>query len=172
MLHIYIISIPSINWKEFLEYTSQSIKRNPLETMDNKGIKFTKKLPDFLSIMKEIANPKSNPLNNAGFLLEHLSFIFGVTATKSTIWNIITNTRLAATTTVCSQPEFAYAIISGTLMQWQTTILNCCHEDMNSELRIFGDKALDLFESMGLKMFMQTMTRSPLPDGTIKLIKG
>jgi hypothetical protein len=172
MLHLFMISQPMVNWDTLIQTATNTLGRSPTETLDHRRIGFKKKLPDFLSILKEITLPKSDPLNNAGHLLEHMHFVFGVVTTRTTTLEILTHSRLAVSTTIAKNPDFYFTVISGTLNQWQTAIINCCVEGVSTEVRSFGTQVLNFLETQGLKSFMSPMTKVSMSDGTVRLIEA
>lgn len=172
MLHLFLISHPMVDWDTLIKSSTGALGRSPTETLDHRRIGFKKKLPDLLSILKEITLPKSDPLNNAGHLMEHLHFVFGLVTTRTTTLEILTNSRLAMSTTMAKNPDFYFTVISGTLNQWQTAIMNCCIEGVSTEVRSFGTQVLTFFETQGLKSFMVPMTKVNMSDGTVRLIEN
>ncbi len=171
MMHLFPICSPAVDWNELVKAATQALGRSPTETLDHRRIGFKKKLPDLLSLLKEITLPKSDPLNNAGHLMEHMHFAFGMVTTRTTTLEILTNSRLAVSTTIAKNPDFYFTVISGTLNQWQTAIMNCCIEGVSTEVRAFGTQVLNYFETIGLKSFMVPMTKVPMSDGTVRLIE-
>lgn len=106
-------------------------------------------------------------IGNLGALLKHEHHTFIMTCTEREMTEVVLEAALAITIT----PDKELAILSGTLEQWRTTIINGSSESALDSVRIFANSVLLEFERMGLKSLWTNYTKGYLKDGTFKLIE-
>lgn len=169
-MQLFLISNPNVLWDELLRNSSQVLGRSLTSSLDNRRVGLNRRPPGFLSLLKEMVAPGTNPLDAAGHLLEHMSFTFGLLATRTTTFDISINTRLALSSVQSKTPDVYFSVLSGTLLQWQTAIQNCCLLSVSSEVRAFGTEMLNYFEANGYKTYMASMGKVVMGDGTVRLI--
>lgn len=171
MLYVTPIASTAVDWQTYLKTVSESLGRSSTASLDNQWheIKFT--LPEYLATLREIINPGSPPFEAVGHLLSHLHQTFVVVATKSTIIELISTTRLHYSFSETAHPDYYLLIISGTLTEWRTALLNCCTTDVNGDVRSFGTKAMEYFEKVGLRQMMAGLYKIPMADGSVRLIE-
>ncbi len=103
-------------------------------------------------------------LSDLGALLKHEHYSFIMTCTEREMVEIVMESDLSITTA----PDNELAILSGTLEQWRTTILNGCALD---SVRGFANLVLLEFERMGLKSLWTKYSKSYLKNGSFKLLE-
>ncbi len=145
---VKLVSCTDVNYPEFIGFAASS------------GIKITKSLDDedlpvetlasFIASLDCLRNENSDPIKavrQGGGLLEHLHFGFAVSSIAThVVTEILEVTGLKGVTK--SQNNFA--IFSGSLAMWYTSILHCCNRDRSFGCRILINKILILFERHGL----------------------
>lgn len=171
MIKVIPISQTEINWAEYLGTLNDALNRSPTATIDSQSLEMNFSLSNYLSTLKEIMKPGSDPFRDASSLLDHVHVSFIVITTKETMLQLITETRLNFTTTETKHNDYYLAVVSGTLSQWRTAVLNCCAEFVNTDIRQFGTMVLNVFEQTKIRQFLDGLTRVPMADGTVRLLK-
>lgn len=106
-------------------------------------------------------------IGNLGALLKHEHHTMIISCTSREMTEIVLDADLSVTIT----PDNELAIISGTLEQWRTTILNGSSESALDSVRQFANLVLLEFEKLGLKSLWTNYSKGYLKDGTFKLIE-
>lgn len=171
MFQLVPISGNGIDWKSFLSSSKELLGRNPTNGIDEKYHELKHNLPDYISVLKEIFNEGSNPFDDAGSLLNHVSLSFLLIATRQATLSIINHSRLVFSTTESKHDDYYLSLISGDLSQWRVAIVNCCSDEVNYDIRLFGNKILEFMERNGLYQFLSGMKKINMGDGTIRLIE-
>jgi len=153
--------IPRINWEDYLKNTStRGIDASPIKLSEYS--KFIASLGEFRS------NKTTEPfsvLRKAGDLLEHLQFSFLILGSKELFFRVMEITSLHV---VFSTGQ---AIVSGTLKQWNSAIINCLDTTYSptEEMRTVFNECLQFFDYCGLQTIFSNYSRIPLRDGTYLL---
>jgi hypothetical protein len=168
MISLIPICGPRIDWKSYLRVCNEVLGRSPANKLDSQWHTITDSVADFLATLKEIIAPGSLPFDEAGALFDHVHFTFLLIATRSATYSIITTSRLDCTTVNSQREDFNLSIISGTLAQWRTAVLNCCVDDIIFEVREFGTQVINYFEAQNLKLGLKKISMS---DGTVRLLE-
>lgn len=170
MFQLIPIAQTTIDWNTYLSKFYEISGRSATTTLDTKGVEFKKSLANYLSTLKEIDNPGSDPINQAGVLLEHISLSFLLIATKKVTINVLIKSRLPGVISITKHDDFDISIISGNLSQWRTAIINCCSADVSSSIRQFGSAIISHLEEIGLKPFVVgNLLQIEMSDGTFRL---
>ncbi len=169
MFHFSPLAQSEIDWDEFLKTSLSALARSPTDTLDRKGAVQIKDYAYYLSCLREFQSPGSQPFGLVGALGEHLSFSFFILATKGTTLNILNAAKVKSTTVVSKQEDFYLTILSGTLVEWRSVILNCCVDTVPYDIKVFGTKLLEYFEQLNIKRFLFSADPIRTSDGTYRL---
>lgn len=108
-------------------------------------------------------------LQNPGSVTKHISFTYLALGSSDHCSEISQHTNLSCHS-ILARRGIHLHLISGTLEQWRTAIINCNSEIVDYDLRRLFNMFLSDFESMGFKDLWLGFTKKSLPDTTIKLI--
>lgn len=174
MVHVSLLSSTVPDWKIFQQVSETTLKRNLFAQMDARSI-MKRGLPEFIMALGELISPGDNPtthLSNPGYLLRivHISII--VICDESIGNDIAKYTDLDVMDFETIRKDVVLAVISGTLQQWRTSIINCLTEKEDDPLREFFSQSLLLFEKMGLGKLWENYTQTSTTNGTQLTAKG
>lgn len=110
-------------------------------------------------------------LQNPGSATKHITFTYLALSSYDHCSEISQHTNLNCHS-VLARRGIHLHLISGTLEQWRTAIINCNSEIVDYELRKLFNMFLSDFESRGFKDLWFGFTKKTLPDTTIKLLGG
>lgn len=171
MIEIFPMSQTKIQ-TAFLNTAEKILHRSIVIGLDRKNIPFGD-LASYISILGEIHAEDSDPIKTqreAGHLLQHISLSFLVISTKEGLYEIATQTALSVLTGE-QEPGSVYetAIVTGTLEQWRTEIINGCSETANQNHRLFANKILTWIDNAGLGRVFDNFSKRRAKDGTLLL---
>jgi hypothetical protein len=162
-----LIGRSNINFEVLLGTAKQVLGRSISKTLDSQGKDITKPI-SYLTLLSEIKNNSFNA-DDAGHLLAHYFYTFAIACDPKTLNDLLEQSRLKIISAEGNSMHFA--VVSGTLEEWRTAIINCCSEQSSFNLRLLFDKIFLMFEQEGLlKLFMNYKKRT-LPDRTFKLLE-
>ena len=173
IMTIKVIPLGHLNfdWDAYLSIAKQALDRNITKTLDANSMP-VKSAQGFLVSLAELKEPDQNPnavMNNPGNLLSHMFYNFMVISDRQTPCELLEITPLDVHRVDCRN-DLALCIVSGNLTQWRTAIINGCSDSVTYNLRKLLDECLTAFEKIGLKKLWSQYTKTPMSDGTIKLI--
>lgn len=162
MIKIIPIITPNIDIKSFIKATHEALGINPLSGIDQSTRAFTNdaKFLAGLAAFHNHINLKTpiTAIRDAASLCSHLSYTFVIAAPKSVILKSMERTDLHHTIAEGFE-ELQLVVISGTLKQWKLGTLECCHPDVNHELRLLYDGVYFYFQKCGLgELWFDTKT--------------
>ncbi len=160
-----------IDTESLLASAKQLLGRSPSRKLDSQG-KSTDTTAGYLTILAALKNEETEPnivLEDPGHLLAHTFYSFLVACDKATMTELGEQTRLAIQRV--ESRGICFAVVSGTLEQWRTAIINGCSEQAEFNLRLLFDKILILFEGEGLGKLWSKFAKKTLADQTFKLIE-
>jgi hypothetical protein len=160
-----------IDWELYLRTATEALGRSPTATLDEQRHQFTRSLPDYIATLKEVELKGGNPHSPGGVQLEHIHQGFMLIASRQATYSIVMKSRVAASTAMSIHDDFNLTILSGTLGQWRSAILNCCVDEVSFDVRSFGMELLIYFDSVGLKRYMLDAIQVQLGDGTVRLLE-
>jgi hypothetical protein len=169
MIEIFLIAETKID-QSFLALAQKVIHRSISIELDRKNMPFGD-LASYISILGEAHEAGSDPIvsqREAGCLLQHISISFLVVSTKEALYEIATQTSLSFLTVECNE-VYETAIVSGTLEQLRTEIINGCSTTASLPNRYFANKTLILLEKAGLGRVFDTFSKKVSKDGTFLL---
>jgi len=169
MLNIFLVAKTEID-SGFLQLTNKILRRSLTNELDKYGIKWGN-LGSYISALGEMQNESSNPTETqreAGVLLQHVSISFLVVTTKEALFEIGTQATISI---VQAQPEavMSVSIMTGTLEQWRTIILNGCTDRASIIFRLFATKILNELEAIGLGRIFENYSKRVSKDGNLLL---
>ena len=165
------INNPNIDWPVYLTCTKEILGRSVTQKFDDSWVQLDKTVSNYLSTLREMECPGTDMRSFPGALMDHVFYSFLVIATNELATRIISTSRLT-----CSlfndlpREDFSLLLISGTLTQFRSCVVNCCVDGMPLELREFGTAILVHFKS--IEQFSIGLTEFPRQDKTIKVIEG
>ncbi len=162
IINLIPLSHTAVNWKDYLQVASDALGRSPTAGRDAQWKKHAESLSVYLDTLNEISPD--------GAALEHVHISFILVAPQQATYAIIIKSKLSATTAVTKHNDFNLSILSGTLSEWRSTILDCCTDKVSIDIRQFGAAALAYIDQLNLSQFMTGIVRVPMGDGTIRLI--
>jgi hypothetical protein len=165
------IVVPNINLPQFLKLATDATGHCPNRGVDSSPRTFSD-YGKFIAILAEFQDRRANQpltvLRDAGSLLHHLSYSFGVYADTETIFQIKERTDLHIVSTESLDGE-RIVLVSGTLREWRDATIECCQERQPFNLRLLFDKVVLLFDKFGLGELWDTLRKRPLADHTFLL---
>ena len=170
MIRLIPIAQTQVDWDTFLREVSDALKRNPLEQLNARWITPTKSLSDFVVALKEIDMPGSEPFEAANHLLTHIHVSFILVCTDAALLEIINRSRLHFTAAKSCLENFRISIVSGTLHEWRSALLNCCSNGQSFEVREFGTLAFGRLEYAAMIQYM-SLEFILTNDRTIRLLE-
>lgn len=168
---VYPIIQTTIDWDLFLQLSQSCLKRDVTHSLDGKN-KSVGDYPSFISALGELEIPDSDPdkvLLEPGALLKHLFFGFFVVAPTDDINVIRLKSDLGIATAKLQLPGYSVAIITGTLEEWRTAVINCCIERVSSSIRLIFNEILMHFERIGLHRIWLDYSKVKSKDNTFYL---
>jgi hypothetical protein len=108
-------------------------------------------------------------LKNPGSATHHLFFVFFAAAVRDHSSEFAQHTNLKCHCVLAKHNIYIH-LISGTLEEWRSTVINCSSEVVDCNFRALINQFMLEFESLGLKDLWFAYSKQQLPDSTIKLI--
>ena len=172
MIYLIPLGQTEIDWKAYLSKANEVIGRSPTAKLDESWQGQNKTLSDFIATLKELDSPGSDSYGPAGALLEHVHVSYILIAPKQSTVDIVLKSRLMCTVIPTKHGDFSFTVISGTLGQWRSALINCCQPDgiVSYDVRYFGTLATNHFSQANLNQFMSGLNVVNLGDKTIRLI--
>lgn len=169
MLELIPFSQTQVN-HNILTLVQKILNRSITASLDKKGIEF-KDLGSVISALEEFQYEDTDAYKaqrEGGRSLRHLSVSFLLVTNKETLYEIGVETNLSIIDSIIDNSNMI-AVVSGTLEQWRTTIINGCTELASSVVQQFSTKALQQFEKLGLQRVFEAYFKRYLSDGTLRI---
>lgn len=170
MLDVIPISMTAINWDVLLVTLKRHLGRSLTKSLDDKHMKVGD-LSSFLVILAEMQDEGVDPnkiLIDATYFLRHISSGFLITTSVFMFPELAFRTNLKITCAkIYNQGEYT-AIVTGSLEDWRSAIINCNDNDL---LRPLFNKCLLNFEKIGLGQLWHYYQKIDVGDSTFKLIE-
>lgn len=166
-----LIGKTSIDWPAFLTTAKTALGHSASTILDNNSLK-ANSLPAFivaLGGLQEATRP-NDVLLEPGSILNHVSYSFLSSIPEDTAIELMENTPLAVFGTPVGK-NGRLVIITGSLQDWRTAIINCCSDTTTLELRASLDLAMLAFEKEGLSLIWGRYRKQTLPDKTFILVE-
>ncbi len=141
---------------------------NYLRGVDASPLVF-KEYAKFIAALGEYREGKETPplqtLQAPGDLLEHLYFSFLIPGSRKFFFRLLELTKLSV---VYTKEE---GIVSGTLTNWRSAIINCLETAYSptTEMREIFNELMDFFGVVGLHAIFNSHRKLGLKDGTYLL---
>lgn len=162
----------AIDTETFLGASKEVLGRSLSKKLDAQGKDVTS-VSGYLALLSALKNPDLDfnlILENPGSLLQHQFYVFLIACSRNTLNELLEETKLSIQSAE-SNSGIMLAVISGTLEDWRSAIINICSEKTSFNLRLLFDKILLLFEQEGLSRLWSQYTKKTLPDKTFKLLE-
>lgn len=168
-MEIFPIGSTKIQFPAFLLAAKNALGRSVSVAGDAAGLSGSAAFLTALGAMKDDTLKASQILRDAGSLLRHLYYSFIILADRETVFELIQETRLSVTSVESLSRGVRFGIVSGTLEEWRTAIINCCSLTCEPELRAFLSKVFPFFERDGLGLLWSEYLKRTHTDGTLLL---
>ena len=160
-----------VNWNNLLQNINRCLGRSLTAHLDSAGMRLDG-LPPIIAALGGIRQEGDKPqtiLNDPGPLLKHINIGFLIVLKANTLMSLLEDGDLVITSGETISDGIRASIVTGTLEQWRTTIINCCSRESSSELRAILDQVILHFEKMGLAQLWYEYQKRSLPDSTFYL---
>lgn len=161
----------AVDWPNFLKATMDSTGRSATRSLDQAKIK-PDSLYAYLCAMGEMRKPNSTPLEVArdpGLILQHISYGFLVAAPKQLFFEVLESSDLSVMITNTVRKDLKLGVITGTLEEWRSAIINGASRHSSDNLRKFADHCLKFLEKEGFGQIWNGYTKVKQSDGTLLL---
>lgn len=159
-----------VNWKTLTAITSSVLERNLISPLDRHNIK-VEGLAAFVSVLGEFQEKDLDPIRTQrepGNLLRHAMISFLVSASKDALFDIAINGPVS----ILDCEIQTFVIMSGSLQEWRTLILNLCSERTTQSGRDLGTQILLTFDGLGLSKIFEAYSRRTHNGALILLPKS
>ncbi len=161
----------AIDWMKFVSTINDILGRSPTRELDNCGLPVGTP-PTYISALAEFNRQGSNPImavQNADRLLEHLSFSFLVSCDRDMMMIVLKQT--VGLNILSAEPSRGREnfIITGTLRNWKTVIVEGSGPDSCVEARQFFNEVWKCLDKLGLRDLFANLHRRELRDRTFAL---
>jgi len=165
---LILVSKTQIDWPKFLKASNAALGRSVTGTIDSKGV-----IPDspyaFLLTMGDLKDFEINEfLNNPGGALKHLHFTFLTLIDNQLLIELVDESDLHLYNVQTFNGAYL-SLLSGTLEEWRTTIINCCSDKVSYKLRQLMDECFLLFEKEKLSKVWSGYSKTQMKDNTFRL---
>lgn len=172
MIKVFIIGKTQVDFNTLYSVSKQILGRSVSRVLDE--AKAEAKVPSgYIPVLMEFKTPGTKPvaaLRNPGFTLLHVHYTFLVVSTPEIVSDIQQQTNLQLISEK-SQTGLSLAIITGSLDQWRSAIINGLSDSCGFGLRSFLDNCLIEFDKEGLGPIFQDYDRVTQSDNTFGLKK-
>ena len=162
-MNVLPISQTNIDWATYLVATKNALGRSVTSYIDEKGIK-TNNLFSYLLTISEFY--ESHDIDNS--ILRHGSFGFLVECDNETLLELMENTDLSINS-ISLYRDTRLLVVTGTLLEWRDSVINCCSIIVSPELRALSDMFLLHLEKAGLSQLWQKYKKEIIKDKTFVL---
>lgn len=172
MIKAFIIGKTQVDFQTLFSVVNQALGRSISTPLDE--AKTPAKAPTgFITALMEFKSPNSKlvaALRRPGFTLLHVHYTLLVVSTPEVISEVQQQTNLHVITER-TKSGFSVSIITGSLDQWRSAIINGLSESSEFGLRLFLDTCLIEFDKEGLGPMFQDYDRVSHSDHTFSLKK-
>lgn len=150
---------PSFNWTWFQTVISSALGRNVTRSMDEKNVS-ERRVAEAIVALAEFQERNADywhTLQQPGSLLHHFFYSFLAKCDREEmVVEVMTETDLRI---LPCRDDMTLYVVSGTLAQWRTTIINFASMRATRLQRTFADEALTQFDRQGLSRLWENYTR-------------
>lgn len=172
MIKVFIIGKTQVDFQTLFSIASQTLGRSVSRSLDE--VQTPAKAPTgFIAALMEFKSPNSKlvaAVRRPGFTLLHLHYTFLVVSTPEAIGEVQQQTNLHIVTER-TKSGFSVSIVTGSLDQWRSAIINGLSESCGYSLRLFLDACLVELDKEGLGPMFQDYNRITHLDQTFSLKK-
>lgn len=157
MTFVTPIAVTNVDWTKLLSLSSQLLQRSLSTPLDARGIKVGT-LGSFVSALGVFHTSSIDPVQiqrEPGSLLRHSMVSFLVGCDQELIFEILLHGRVAVVD--CELPKVF--ILSASLEDWRTTIINFATPLVTRDLRSFAAILLKEFDTLGLTRIFEDYSR-------------
>ena len=166
------ITITVVDWNALLVKAKEMLNWSISESIDTYNVKeeFTKL---FLALREmqvdEITDPRKG-LEEAGSLLRHASCGFLCMVPTYVLNGFREEVDLEINSSEANEALKVF-VVSGTMLQWRNSIVNCCSDRVSIGVRQLANGFLAHFDKQGLTAVWHNFTRTTMQDKTTRLIQ-
>lgn len=160
------IVIPQIHWANYLSIANNVLGESISQSFD--GAKIPTSSRAFVVSLNDLSQT-SPALDIDVAALKHLSYSFLTVLLEGAYTEIFETSRLEFTSSGSSRPGLRLIVVSGNLLQWKEAVVFCSCSN-NPDVKLFGIRAKEFFESIGLADLWKHYSKISLPDRTLKLV--
>lgn len=172
MINVFIIGKTQVDFQTLFSVLSQALGRSVSKPLDE--AKTPAKAPTgFIAALMEFKSPNSKlvaAIRRPGFTLLHVHYTLLVVSTPEVVSEVQQQTNLHVITER-TRSGFSVSVMTGSLDQWRSAIINGLSESCEYGLRLFLDTCLLEFDKEGLGPMFQDYNRVPHLDQTFSLKK-
>jgi hypothetical protein len=171
MLEIFNVGTTWVN-PSFLNLIDKVLNRNIATVLDKRKIPFGD-MSSLVSVFGELKKEGSDAFEiqkNPGSVLQHVHASFLLIALKDQFVQVISESSLQFL--IADNPigkPYETALVSGTLEQWRTDIINGCSANADFAFTTFCNKVVLSLEKAGLVRLFDLYSKVSQKDGTFQL---
>ena len=166
---VLLLGRSEINWGLFLKTSKDVLGTTISKSIDSQGLQ-PGSVASFIYTLSEFktGDKQTNLLENPGHILQHIYYQFLIICDDSTLRSLMEESNLNFVIT--ESPNHTWlSVVSGTLEEWRTTIINHCSVTSSFDIRLLCDKIILAFDGEGIKKLFGDTRRLGLPDKTFAL---
>lgn len=170
-MRVVPIAGTAVDWKSLLTLARQALGRPLTAHLDaaRVGLDSPGAWVAALGGLRREGDKPERILRDAGPLLKHGFQSFLLVLSDAALSAVLEDSAVAVTSGEAVVRGARVAVASGTYEQWRTTVINCCSEESDYEVRAVFCEVLSAFERMGLGPLWHDFARKSLPDSTLAL---
>lgn len=173
MLEVIPLVSTEVNWNQLLVIAKQALGRNVAHQLDSVGMSPIS-VAAYIATLGAFHDWELRPndiLKDAGPLLKHAFFGFLVISSVGVLMEIMEDTPLNVMSATSVMTDVRISVITGTLEEWRTAIINGLSALSGVELRLFLGRCMAHFESLGLGLLWVNHKKSVMLDKSIILLE-
>lgn len=173
MFQVMPITETKIDWNNYLITLQKILQRSVTIQLDKHNMR-PDNLAAYIVTLGTVLDSNLKPneiLSEGGSLLQHGSFGFLAILDTELLLEIIQTSDLHCTSIPSQTKNIRLAILTGTLEQWRTSIINMCSPTADYELRAIFDMCMLHMEKSGLAPLWWNYQKHNLSDKTFALLE-
>lgn len=163
-----LITKPDVSWDTLFTLFQKFTGRALTKTVDVKKLN-PRELRNFMIELAEFKTNTFNPdsiLRNPGNISDHISLSFLIICDNELRIQLSENFKILSTET---KDRSLLCIVSGSLTEWRSGVINCCSDLATYNLRLLFDKIYIQLDQLGLGLLWSEYRKKTLPDKTFYL---
>lgn len=159
------LAITGVQWPILIEMCQKHLGYSPTRGLDEEG--FDIKDPSSYLASLDFNNTPTKHLRERSGAFRHFHISFIAVLDDQMITDLASETSLR----ICAKrgKRKLLAILTGSMDEWYNSILHCCSESSDTEIRTLFNNVLDCFDRIGARHIFSSLHRQELSDGTLKI---